>query len=74
MWMTNINFIYFLNFYLFMRDTEKGEREGNKRKEKQSPCKEPYVGLDPGTPGSRMGPKASAQPLSHPGIPDQYIF
>ena len=27
------------------------------------------MGLDPGTPGSRSGPKAGAKPLSHPGIP-----
>ena len=27
------------------------------------------MGLDPGTPGSRPGLKADAQPLSHPGVP-----
>ena len=27
------------------------------------------MGLDPGTPGSRPGPKAGPKPLSHPGIP-----
>ena len=27
------------------------------------------VGLDPGTPGSRPGPKADAPPLSAPGAP-----
>ena len=27
------------------------------------------MGLDPGSPGSRPGPKAGAKPLSHPGIP-----
>ena len=31
---------------------------------------EPDVGFDPGSPGSRPGPKASAKPLRHPGIPD----
>ena len=31
--------------------------------------REPNVGFDPGTPGSRPEPKADAQPLSHPGIP-----
>ena len=30
---------------------------------------EPYVGFDPGSPGSRPGPKAGAKPLRHPGIP-----
>ena len=32
-------------------------------------CKEPDVGLDPGTPGSRPELKADVQPRSHPGIP-----
>ena len=30
---------------------------------------EPDVGIDPGSPGSRPGPKAGAKPLHHPGIP-----
>ena len=30
--------------------------------------REPNVGLDPRTPGSRPEPKADAQPLSHPGV------
>ena len=37
--------------------------------EKQAPCRDPNAGLDPETPGSCPGPKASAKPLSHPGIP-----
>ena len=55
-------FFFFLRFYLFMRDTE-GEAE------KQAPCGEPNVGLNPGTPGSHPGLKAGAQMLSHPGVP-----
>ena len=35
---------------------------------------EPDVGLDPGSPASCPGPKAGAKPLSHPGIPDLFIF
>ncbi|CAK7302308.1 hypothetical protein VULLAG_LOCUS9583 [Vulpes lagopus] len=31
--------------------------------------REPDMGLDPGSPGSRPGPKAGAKPLRHPGIP-----
>ena len=31
--------------------------------------REPDLGLDPGSPGSRPGPKAGAKPLRHPGIP-----
>ena len=32
--------------------------------------REPDVGFDPGSPGSRPGPKAAAKPLHHPGIPN----
>ena len=53
--------------YLFMRDTQRRQR--HKRRKKQAPCREPDVGLDPGTLGSRPEPKADAQPLSHPGVP-----
>ena len=37
--------------YLFMRDRER-ERQKHKQREKQAPCREPDVGLDPGTLGS----------------------
>ena len=49
-----------------MRDTERGR---DMEREKQTPCREPDVGLHPGTPGSHPGPKAGAKPLSHLGIP-----
>ena len=45
-----------------------GKAETQKR-EKQTPCKEPDVGLEPRTPGSQPELKADAQPPSHPGIP-----
>ena len=45
------------------------ERQRHRRREKQAPCREPDVGLNPGTPGLHPGPKADAKPLSHPGIP-----
>ena len=50
-----------------MRDTEK-ERQRPRQREKQAPCREPDVGFEPGTPGSRPGPKAGAIPLGHPGV------
>ena len=49
-----------------MRDIQR-ERQRYRQREKQAPCREPNVGLDPGTPGSRPEPKADVQPLSHPG-------
>ena len=36
--------------------------------------REPDVGFDPGSPGSRPGPKAGAKPLRHPGIPYFTLF
>ena len=56
-----------------MRDTErKGQR--HKQKESQAPCREPDVGLDPGTVGSCPEPKADTQPLSHPGLPPRIFL
>ena len=54
-----------------MRDTK---RERHRQREKQAPCREPDVGLDPRTPGSCPGPKAGAQLLSHPGIPRNVYY
>ena len=34
-----------------MRDTER-EQGRHRQREKQAPCREPDVGLDPGSPGS----------------------
>ena len=51
-----------------MRDTER-ERQKHTQREKQAPCREPDVGLNPRTLGSHPEPKADAQPLSHPGVP-----
>ena len=49
------------------------EREAETQEEGEAgPCREPDMGLDPGSPGSCPGPKADAKPLSHPGIPHQF--
>ena len=50
------------------------ERQRHRQWEKQVPCEEPDVGLDPRTPGSHSEPKADAQPLSHPGVPINWPF
>ena len=55
-----------------MRNTERRQR--HKQREKQAPCREPNVGLDPGSPGSGPGLKAGAKPLSHPGIPKVHFL
>ena len=58
-------YLFFKDFiYLFMRDTQR-EAEG----EACSMHREPDVGFDPRSPGSRPGPKAGAKLLRHPGIP-----
>ena len=56
-----------------MGDTER-EWQRHRQREKQAPCREPDVGLDPETPGSRAGPKVDAQWLSHPGIPSTNLL
>ena len=43
-----------------MRDTEsKREGQRHRQREKQAPCREMNVGLDPGSAGSSPGPKAA---------------
>ena len=41
-----------------MTDTHR-ERQRHRQREKQAPCREPDVGLDPGSPGSHPGLKAA---------------
>ena len=41
-----------------MRDTER-ERQRHRQKEKQAPCREPDIGLYPGSPGLGTGLKAA---------------
>ena len=50
-----------------MRDTHT-QRQRHRQREKQAPCREPDMGLYPGSPGSGPGPKAGTKPLSHPGV------
>ena len=50
------------------------EAETHAEGEAGSMHQEPDVGFDPGSPGSRPGPKAGAKPLRHPGIPQFVSF
>ena len=52
------------------------EREAETQAEGEagSMHREPDVGFDPGSPGSRPGPKAGAKLLRHPGIPSTELY
>ena len=67
--MINTVNIYFLRnlIYLFMRHRER-EREAETwaELEKQAPCREPGVGLDPRTEGSHPEPKAASHSTTEP--------
>ena len=59
-----------------MRDTHRErererERQRHRQKEKQASCREPDVGLNPGSLGSCPGLKAGAVPLGHLGCPNK---
>ena len=56
-----------------MIDIER-ERQRHRQREKQALCREPDVGLDPGSPGSCSGPKAGTKPLSHQGFPESVFL
>ena len=53
--------VFFKDFiYLFTRiHREERERQKHRQREKQAPCREPDVGLNPGSPGSGPGLKAA---------------
>ena len=50
------------------------QRQRLRQREKQAPCREPNVGLNSRSPGSRPEPKADTQWLSHPGVPFFFFF
>ena len=54
------SFVLFFSFFnLITPDTER-QRQRHRQREKQVPCREPDVGLDPRSPGSRPERKADA--------------
>ena len=58
-----------------MIDTERRrERQRHRQREKQAPCREPDVGLDPGSPGSYPRQKVGAKLLGHWGCPTFFIL
>ena len=65
-----------LFLFLFIYDSHTHrEREAETQAEGEagSMHREPDVGFHPGSPESRPGPKAGANPLRHPGIPGTFI-
>ena len=56
-------------FKIFFMIVTEREAETQAEGEAGSMHREPDVGFDPGSPGSRPGPKAGTKPLRHPGIP-----
>ena len=73
-WLVSFFFVFLKIIYLFIHERHT-QREGQRprQREKQAPHREPDVGLDPRTPGSRPELKADAQPLSHP-VPIACLF
>ena len=66
-------FFFFLNLFMIVTQRER-EAETQAEGEAGSIHQEPDVGFDPGSPGSRPGPKARAKPLRHPGIPVRLLI
>ena len=64
---------FFLRFNLFVHETHR-ERQGHRQREKQAPCGEPDVELDPRVSKVMPWAKADAQPLSHPGLPRSSVL
>ena len=61
------------NFFFFMIVTQR-EREAQAEGEAGSMHREPDVGLDPGSPGSRPGAKGRRQTAAPPRDPPSVIF
>ena len=66
---------FFFNFLFIYDSHAEREREAETQAEGEAGSMhwEPDVGFDPGSPGSRPGPKAGAKPLRHPGIPKYFL-
>ena len=46
-------FLFFLKIiYVFIQRERERDRQRHRQREKQAPCRDPDVGLDPGSPGS----------------------
>ena len=53
-------FSFFLKIlFIYSWETHTEREAETRQREKQAPCREPHVGLDPGSPGSQPGPKVA---------------
>ena len=61
---------FFLRFYLFIHERQRDRaRQRHREREKQAPCREPYMGLNPRSPGSCPGPNAVLNRRATQGSP-----
>ena len=60
--------IFFFKIYLFI------QKERERQREKQAPCREPDVGLDPGSPGSHPGLQAAPNRCATGAAPEIDFF
>ena len=64
-WLVFFKFVFIYDSHTHREREAETQAEGGAG----SMHREPDVGFDPGSPGSRPGPKTGAKPLRHPGIP-----
>ena len=57
----SLHLFCFLRFCVFIHERQR-ERQKHRQREKQAPCREPNMGLIPGSPGSGPGLKAALNP------------
>ena len=64
--------ISFFQDFIYLSETQR-ERQRHRQMERQTPCGDPSMGLNPRTLGSHPELKVDAQPLSHRGVPMTYF-
>ena len=65
--------IFFKILFIYSLETHR-ERQRHRQREKQAPCREPDVGLDPRTPGSLPETKAGALTAEPPRVPGIFFY
>ena len=65
--------VFFFN-YLFIHERHTQRETETQAEGEQAPCREPDMGLDPGSPGSCPGPKADAPTAEPPRHPERELY